>query len=262
MKHKKDEIPSVLGRAKGLLLIGSLVIIFMPFLLTRKFICEEFDFSETGQIGDTIGGITAPFMTLIGSFLVFFALKAQVTANELIQKQIDKDNEEKAEESEEQNLNKLYSYLIDSINSFNFMTLPKEQLKNLENIETNIEYKGGAAFYHLFSQIRCHYHGSQEQLNENQAVSELLSVLKIMNLLLDKLSISKINNKEILITLIHHIFNYKITARIRHEEEEWWELKFCDTCLCKHGLPNDLKNLIVEIKLKLHNFQHTLKNTN
>ncbi|MCF1420313.1 putative phage abortive infection protein [Mangrovimonas futianensis] len=44
-------------------------------------------FMDTGQIGDTIGGITAPFLSFFGSILVFLALKAQIDANQLINEQ-------------------------------------------------------------------------------------------------------------------------------------------------------------------------------
>jgi hypothetical protein len=248
---KRKEITKILGRAKWLLLVGGLVILIMPFLITGEYFHERFNYSDTGQIGDTIGGITAPFMNLIGAFLVFYALQAQVKANELIQDQIDKDNIEKECENEGQNLNQLYSYLTDSINSFHFKTLPLEQLKNIDDIETKTEFKGGEAFYHLFSQIRCHYHGTQDELHSQQAVSELLSVLKIMDLLLDKLKDTKSKNKEILITLVRHLFDYKIVTRIRDEQDNELDLEYCDVCKCNHGLPDELKNLILEIRRKL-----------
>jgi hypothetical protein len=248
---KRKEIREILGRAKWLLLIGGLVILIMPFILTGQYFHERFNFSDTGQIGDTIGGITAPFMNLIGAFLVFYALQAQVKANELIQGQIDKDNEEKECENEGRNLNQLYSYLTDSINGFHFKTLPVEQLKNIDGIDTVTEFKGGEAFYRLFSQIRCHYHGTQDELHSQQAVSELLSVLKIMDLLLDKLKITKSKNEEILITLVRHLFDYKIVTRIRDEQDNELGLEYCAVCDCNHGLPDELKNLILEIRRKL-----------
>lgn len=250
-EDKRKEIREILGRAKWLLLIGGLVIIIMPFILTGQYFHEHFNFTATGQIGDTIGGITAPFMNLIGAFLVFYALQAQVKANELIQNQIDKDNEEKECENEGQNLNQLYSYLTDSINSFHFKTLPIDQLKNIDAIDTDKEFKGGEEFYHLFSQIRCHYHGTQDDLHSQQAVSELLSVLKIMYLLLDKLKITKSKNKEILITLVRHLFDYKIVTKIRNEQDHELDLEYCEVCECNHGLPDELKNLILEIRRKL-----------
>lgn len=250
-EEKQKEITKILGRAKWFLLVGGLVILIMPFLLTGHFFHETFNFSETGQIGDTIGGITAPFLNLIGAFLVFYALQAQVKANELIQDQIDKDNEAKECENEAQNLNQLYSYLTDNINRFHFTTLPIEQLKNTDIIKTDIEHSGGEAFYHLFSQIRCHYHGSQEELHSNQSVSELISVLKIMDLVLDKLKNTKSKNKEILTTLVRHLFDYKIVTRIREESEAELQVIFCEECECNHGLPDDLRNLILQIRQKL-----------
>jgi hypothetical protein len=129
--------------------------------------------------------------------------------------------------------------------------LPLQQLKNIEDIDTETEFKGGEAFYHLFSQIRCHYHGTQGELHSQQAVSELLSVLKIMDLLLDKLKNAKSKNKEILITLVRHLFDYKIVTRIRDEEDNELDLEYCTECECNHGLPDELKNLILEIRRKL-----------
>jgi len=90
-EDKRKEITKILGRAKWLLLVGGLVIVIMPFLLTGEYFHERFNFSDTGQIGDTIVGITAPFMNLIGAFLVFYALQAQVKANEFIQNGIIKE---------------------------------------------------------------------------------------------------------------------------------------------------------------------------
>ncbi|MDP1817558.1 MAG: hypothetical protein Q8K92_24070 [Leadbetterella sp.] len=252
MKEEKiKEINSILDKAKWLLGIGILVILIMPFLLTFEFFHERFNFSETGQIGDTIGGITAPFLNLIGAFLIFYALKAQVTANELVQRQIDKENDNKECETEAKNLNQLYSYLLDSINSFKFTTLPLEDLRNTENIDTEVEYSGGDAFYHLFSQIRCHYHGTPEELHKTQSVSELMSVLKIMHLILEKLKYTKSNNKEIIETLTKNLFDYKIITRIRDEEIETLRVEFCETCQCNHGLPEELRTLISDIKAKL-----------
>lgn len=250
-EEKRKQITKILGRAKWLLLVGVIIILIMPFLLTGHFFHERFNFSETGQIGDTIGGITAPFLNLIGAFLVFYALQAQVKANEIFQDQIDKDNETKECENEAQNLNQLYSYLTDNINSFHFTTLPTEQLRNTSDIETKTEFSGGDAFYHLFSQIRCHYHGSQEDLHKNQSVSELLSILKIMDLLLDNLKTTKSKNKEILVTLIRHLFDYKIVTRIRKDNEEELQVIFCEDCQCNHGLPDELRTLIVQIRHKL-----------
>ncbi|MEZ4883714.1 MAG: hypothetical protein R3E32_03165 [Chitinophagales bacterium] len=231
--------------------IGIVIIIMMPFLLTFEYFHERFNFSETGQIGDTIGGITAPFLNLIGAFLVFYALKAQVKANELVQRQIDKENKLKECETDAQNLNQLYSYLLESINTFKFTTLPVHDLRNVEEIDIEEEFTGGDAFYHLFSQIRCHYHGTPEELHSTQSVSELMSILKIMDLILNKLKNTKSNNKEILKTLTIHLFDYKIITRIRDEEIEDLKTDYCEICKCNHGLPEELRILISKIRIKI-----------
>ncbi|WP_448788352.1 hypothetical protein [Bacteroides graminisolvens] len=53
-----------------------------PSLLTRHgFYC--FDFSQTGSIGDTIGGITAPFLGLLSITLLYLTLKEQINFNKI-----------------------------------------------------------------------------------------------------------------------------------------------------------------------------------
>lgn len=48
---------------------------------------STFDVSTTGQIGDTIGGTTGPFIALFAGFLTFIAFWAQLKANIQVQQQ-------------------------------------------------------------------------------------------------------------------------------------------------------------------------------
>lgn len=70
-----------------ILLILALIIIILPGLLSLPACIKCLDFSTTGQIGDTIGGITAPFINGIAAVLVFLAFKAQIKANEIFKNQ-------------------------------------------------------------------------------------------------------------------------------------------------------------------------------
>ncbi|OOQ61918.1 putative phage abortive infection protein [Mucilaginibacter pedocola] len=63
----------------GLIIIGSF---WAPFLLTRKAINEDFNFSNTGQIGDTIGGLMNPFIAIAGVIVTGLAFYIQYKANE------------------------------------------------------------------------------------------------------------------------------------------------------------------------------------
>jgi len=56
-----------------------LVIVVFPLALTRDF--HLISFKDTGEIGDTIGGITAPFMSLISFILIYMAYHEQTEAN-------------------------------------------------------------------------------------------------------------------------------------------------------------------------------------
>jgi len=80
MRHKN----SWMVRKAGLLfLLASVVISFTPFLFTQFQVIEGLNFDNTGAIGDTIGGITAPFINMFAAFLVYLALKEQVKANQI-----------------------------------------------------------------------------------------------------------------------------------------------------------------------------------
>ena len=69
-----------------LLIIGGC---FAPWLFTGEG-CERLDFTETGQIGDTIGGVMGPFIAMAGVFLTFVAFLMQVRANEIQREQLHK----------------------------------------------------------------------------------------------------------------------------------------------------------------------------
>jgi len=50
---------------------------------TTKSFWIKFDLTKTGNIGDTIGGITAPVINLIGAILVYISFKVQSNANQI-----------------------------------------------------------------------------------------------------------------------------------------------------------------------------------
>jgi hypothetical protein len=72
---------------KQLLLILGLIILLVPPIFVMPSFLDFFDFSDKGEIGDTIGGLTSPFINAIGAILVFIAFKEQVKANDLIKEQ-------------------------------------------------------------------------------------------------------------------------------------------------------------------------------
>lgn len=78
-----EEVKSSFQKNKlEIFLVLSLIFtVCSPYIFTRN-VFESLDFRNTGQIGDTIGGITGPIINMIGSYLVYLALKAQLEANQ------------------------------------------------------------------------------------------------------------------------------------------------------------------------------------
>src|SRR5688572_26973578 len=53
---------------------------FLPYLITSRS-WFGLDFSNTGEVGDTIGGIIGPFIAILAAFLTFIAFWVQFDAN-------------------------------------------------------------------------------------------------------------------------------------------------------------------------------------
>lgn len=111
----------------GLLLVFSA---FAPFLFSKLSGGPEFGV-ETGSIGDTIGGITAPFMSLIGSILVFAALRAQIQANDIVLKQFVKEDQEKIIDVK----NKIEMLVLDIDSILNDMKSRGDKMKEYGDLE-------------------------------------------------------------------------------------------------------------------------------
>ncbi|MFN8318097.1 MAG: hypothetical protein U0V54_01620 [Saprospiraceae bacterium] len=85
-----------------------LLIIFGPWLFTQSCFQDIAFGPEAAWVGDTIGGITTPFLNLLAAFLVYKAFRAQIQANEDINKQF---NDIKLKELVDHNLNVFTNYL-------------------------------------------------------------------------------------------------------------------------------------------------------
>lgn len=115
---------------KNILTLGStiLFILLSLFLFTRPAFSRIWDFTETGQIGDTIGGITAPIIGLIAAILVFYSFQEQVKANNIQTKALE----------DEKLLNASTSVFDKHLAQF---TEIKNQLNNLEFVVVYSAYQ-------------------------------------------------------------------------------------------------------------------------
>lgn len=70
-----------------ILIIFLIATLISPLLFTRSW--TGIDFSQTGQIGDTIGGLTAPFLNFVTIILLYLTLREQTQS---LRKQKDYDS--------------------------------------------------------------------------------------------------------------------------------------------------------------------------
>ncbi|WP_442846430.1 hypothetical protein [Leeuwenhoekiella sp. H156] len=100
--------------------ISVIVILFSfvsPWIFTSASSSEKFDFTNTGQIGDTIGGIINPFIALAGVLLTFLAFYMQIKANQIqitqFQEGLEKDKELRLLIERKDYYNKLHLLKVD-----------------------------------------------------------------------------------------------------------------------------------------------------
>ncbi|MHA7830692.1 MAG: hypothetical protein ACX93O_06310 [Flagellimonas sp.] len=124
----------------AILIILLVLSIFAPLFFTQLF--SGVSFMNTGQIGDTIGGTTAPFINLIAAFLVYKSFTAQIRAN-LDQRESHRLEMESIRE--QQGIDTII-HLFSSIESFvmdrpdaynNLLTICKDFNKRFSNVDSN-----------------------------------------------------------------------------------------------------------------------------
>lgn len=83
MEDKKSDVSQSNNKPIYFLIIGVLLMLVAPFVLTRPAFNSILDLSDYGEIGDVIGGTTAPIINLIGAVLIFYSFREQQKANKI-----------------------------------------------------------------------------------------------------------------------------------------------------------------------------------
>lgn len=237
-RHLRQEKPvhNMYGLYSWIVILLALILV-LPWIFTTLF--RAYNFEATGQIGDTIGGITAPFINGIGAILVYYSMRTQIKANEIIQGQID-------EQRESTVINQLYDSLKENVDNFTYSTLDPEKFGDKELVTV----KGGEAFYKLLHDFYCDFHGSDESNKTNPKLTELNGILELCDRLLAKLKAVKGSDKESLTILTHNLFNRKIIPKLNDIED--LSKYYCEGCQKTHGLPYEMVELIERIRKKVN----------
>jgi len=167
----------------GLAIALILFACFAPYLFTQKSI-GNIDFSKTGDIGNTIGGIMSPLIAIAGIFITFIAFYIQVIANKRL-----KDEFKKSQiESQFYQMLKVHGENVNEIN-----------ITFVENIGGNNKYqnlKGRATFQYFMNELNILY-----QIEKTIAENE---------------------NPDLWIQKAYHIFYYGIESEKEKDESGYW----------------------------------------
>lgn len=239
-----------------LFLSGICVVCVAPYLITQRL--QLISFLETGQIGDTIGGITAPITSLLGSVLVFFALKAQIEANKLVQEQFDQQRVDEIERKKILYLAEQVNLVRSDINDFSYTNKEVESSRSGDRQIYYLHLKGTDAIAEFLNSIS--YHGEAEHESEslfirNPKFTELYNLLQIITLLLDKINGSSLPDEDLQYfkSSIAYQFNSKIKPPFVANDKH--RLKYtepCSRCGRRHtGIPDEIFELVDGISLKV-----------
>jgi len=209
------------------LMAGVVIMLLAPAFLTFGAFSS---FKTTGQIGDTIGGITAPISSLVGSILVFLALKGQVLANQITQQQIREQQQEEMRKKEIVYISDLYKYFIDHFNAFqtkyyNGHRAMMKVLKSLADSESKDAHDDSRLYY--------------------GTTGQLFSILQLGTLFLDQLHKSGLekDDKSYFKRLMRHHYDSFILPYLTRNESA----APCPRCGEKHnGIPLKMHAVINE----------------
>ena len=233
----KDKHKSIIRNANIIIIVSIILCFLAPIILTQPFFSELFNYSETGQIGDTIGGITAPFVNLVGSILVFYALKAQIDANKLIQEQFNDQKQDEIQRKKLLYITEQVNIIRNDINEFTF-SYKKDNYK--------YNYTSSDAIFQFLNSIKKgggHEIIYEDFLNENPKIFELITLLKIFKNqieIINKENISELDKKYFL-SLLDYQHKSKIIHPICAFEKYNRDIqKECSGCKQKHGIPSTI----------------------
>ena len=220
-------VSNLLRIALIVLIIGVIVIVTAPLLFIRS---GYFSFAKNGQIGDTIGGITAPISSLVGSILVFLALKGQIVANKITQEQIRDQQLEEQRKKEITYVSDLFKYFLNSIQTY----------------ETKY-HRGHKAIMKVMSMLAA---SERKQAHDKDRLyygtaAELYSILKLGKMFLEQVNKCRLeqHDKRYFKELVKHHYDSFVLPYLAKANDK----PNCAVCGEKHnGIPFKMLEVIEE----------------
>lgn len=141
--------------SKITLIIAGLLICF-SFIAPILFVQESslnYDFTHTGEIGDTIGGLMSPFIALAAVFVTFLAFYIQFQANQLQRTLFRQELDSNKFENQFYEMLRLHKENVNEIS----ITIKSSYYSGREEIRNEREINGRAVFKHFLYEIAILY---------------------------------------------------------------------------------------------------------
>ena len=131
--------------AISLLLVGSLFIVFLFIITLGLAPFPWLDLTQSGLIGDTIGGIAAPIVGFIGAVLVYISFIEQFKANKIQRMAFSKEIQISNATKEMDIFLRLYDQLEESFLNLTYLTKTGQNAVNayIENLQKGQNFRIG-----------------------------------------------------------------------------------------------------------------------
>lgn len=227
MSKKKEH-----NYARNTLILGVTLTIFAPLLLSGFSISKIGSYSN---IATAIGGVTSPIMQLMGSVLIFIALKDQLEANKIAQTQIVENEKQQSREHELQQIQQLFIFFDNTIKEYTYVSSDNTLVNSEKPILSG--RRAIKCFLHDIQTLTIDEEHNKEQVIKRDGVKEILSIIDSAKLFLEKIENSNVPNDDKLFykKLIHHQLIFGVFPDSELDVFSNTKLKECEVCDLNHG---------------------------
>lgn len=167
MKEENNSLKYYLTKATLWWCVGVVAALVVVFVFTINTHWSWFDYSNTGQIGDTIGGISSPFIGVAAAVLTFMAFYMQFKANEMLSNQF---NLQKLDDERDKH-------------ESNILFLIKQNRSIIESMSIADKIEGARCFAKMYIELRAIYEITRDfyadELTEDEVAN--ISYLLLFN---------------------------------------------------------------------------------
>ncbi|MEW5797761.1 MAG: hypothetical protein AB1728_02035 [Bacteroidota bacterium] len=187
----------------GLALGTFLIMTFAVFVIPHESLWKDTNLSSYANVGDTIGGITAPIIGLLGVLLVYFSFKEQSRANDIQIKALNEETRRNINSQEFNVLLDLYKQIKSDYDSIYFSSKVAKITRPLH---------GRKAINSFTDKLKVYYKNAQ--FLANPFYRDYRFLVNELTMLVGRIKASNIDKKdsELLMSLISFFYETKMKS--------------------------------------------------